>query len=127
MIRRNNDPVRRRAPKQSRMQTDPLAIEIGERIRAQRAARQMTGRALAEKIGVPATTVTTWERGRVIPGGRSLILLARALGCRASALLPDDDGAVALLARIERLPAAALADLERFVALLERAERVPAR
>lgn len=123
MIRRNSDPARRRAPKSSRMQTDPLAVEIGERIRAQRAARQMTGRALAEKVGVPATTVTTWERGRVIPGGRSLILLARALGCRASAFLPDDDDAAALFARIERLPAAALADLERFVAVLERAER----
>lgn len=125
MIRRNNDVARRRGPKQSRMETDPLAVEIGARIRAQRAAREMTGRNLAEKVGVPATTITTWERGRVVPGGRSLILLARALGCRASALLPDDGAPTTLSARIERLPATALADLERFVSLLERAERAP--
>jgi transcriptional regulator with XRE-family HTH domain len=110
------------------METDPLAVEIGSRIRAQRAACDMTGRLLAEKVGVPATTITVWERGRVIPGGRSLILLARALGCRVSALLPDDDGGAATLsARIERLSAGALADLERFVSLLERAERIPSR
>jgi transcriptional regulator with XRE-family HTH domain len=109
------------------METDPLAVEIGARIRAQRAACEMTGRLLAEKVGVPATTITVWERGRVIPGGRSLILLARALGCRVSALLPDDGGAATLSARIERLSAGALADLERFVSLLERAERIPSR
>lgn len=128
MIRRNSDVARRRGPKQSRMETDPLAVEIGARIRAQRAAREMTGRSLAKAVGVPPTTVTVWERGRVVPGGRSLVLLARALGCRVSALLPDDEGPTATLStRIERLSAGSLADLERFLTVLERAERVPNR
>lgn len=108
------------------MATDPLAVEIGARIRSLRTSRGMTGKALADELALPPTAITAWERGRVIPGGRSLVLLARALGCRVSALLPDEGaGSDELLVRIGRLPAPARIELERFVALLERAERAP--
>jgi transcriptional regulator with XRE-family HTH domain len=122
MIRRKPDVTNKRPPKRSRMDTDPLAVEIGARIRALRVERGMTGKALADELEVPATQVTAWERGRVAPSARSILLLARALGCEAARLLPGGTPeAGALSARIARLPAAALADLASFVALLEKA------
>jgi len=106
------------------MQTDPLALEVGAQIRALRTERNMTGTALASLLAVPATQITAWERGRVVPSARSLLLLARALQCPASALLPDGasdrDG---LVARVTQLPARALPELASMLALLERAYR----
>ncbi len=106
------------------MDTDPLAVEIGGLIRALRIERGMTGKALAEELAIPATQVTAWERGRVAPSARSILLVARALGCEAARLLPGSTPeADAISARIARLPTAALADLAGFVALLEKAYR----
>jgi transcriptional regulator with XRE-family HTH domain len=104
------------------METDPLAVEIGARIRAQRVEREMTGKALADELEIPATQVTAWERGRVAPSARSILLVARALGCDPASLLPGEvPDASAISMRVARLPAAALPDLARFVALLETA------
>ena len=104
------------------MATDPLALEVGAQIRGLRIQRGMSGKALAEALGVPGTQVTVWERGRVVPSVRSLLLLARALECDPTALLPPRSADVAgLSARIAVLPAASVPDLERFVTLLERA------
>lgn len=104
------------------MATDPLAIEVGAQIRARRIQCGMSGKALAEALGVPGTQVTVWERGRVVPSIRSLLLLARVLRCDPSALLPLRSSDLAgLAARITSLPAASVPDLERFVVVLERA------
>ncbi len=108
--------------KRSRMQTDPLALEIGARIRALRVERNMTGKALAAELGIPATQLTAWERGRVAPSARSILVLAQALGSEPASLLPIQDLEAHVLARrVGQLPAAALPDLARFLALLERA------
>ncbi|MFL6260454.1 MAG: helix-turn-helix domain-containing protein [Thermoanaerobaculia bacterium] len=43
----------------------PGGRTIGERIRALRERRGLSQKALAEQLGIHASTVTTWERGRV--------------------------------------------------------------
>ncbi len=122
MSTRNLDVTAKRPPKRSRMQTDPLAVEIGARIRALRVDRGMTGTALAAELGIPATQLTAWERGRVAPSARSILVLARALGSEPASLLPAQDLEAHVLAkRVALLPEAALPDLARFLAILERA------
>lgn len=111
-------------PKRSRMDTDPLAIEVGARIRAVRLERGLTGAELSRRLGVPSTALTAWERGRVVPSVRTLLSLASALGVAPAELLGAEIVDVALLAeRIGRLSPTALAELARFVDLLERAQR----
>lgn len=122
MATHNIGALKKRAPKRSRMQTDPLALEVGAQIRALRTERGMSGKALAGLLKVPSTQLTAWERGRVVPSARSLLLLARALHCPAAALLPDlASDRVGLVARVERLPARALPELASMLAVLERA------
>lgn len=108
--------------RRSRMATDPLALEVGAQIRALRLARGMTGKALAAALGVPGTQVTVWERGRVVPSVRSLLLIAQALECDPTELLPvRRTDAAELAARLATLPAACIPDVERFITLVERA------
>lgn len=45
---------------------------------------------LAKLCNVPYSTISRWELGTVIPGGKSLVKLAAALGCNISDLLPDN-------------------------------------
>jgi len=108
------------------METDPLALRIGARIRALRIERGMTGKALAAELQIPATQLTAWERGRVAPSARSILVLARALSAEPATLLPAEAfDARTLAARVQRLPEAALPDLARFLSILERAHRAP--
>lgn len=108
------------------MQTDPLAVEIGSRIRSLRTGRGMTGAALAAELKIPASALTAWEHGRVAPSAHSLLALMRALACGPSDLLPAGEARAArpLPERLKQLPPEALADVERFVTLLERAHRI---
>lgn len=107
---------RRRTP-------SPLAIAIGERIRAARQARKMTARALAEAVEIPAPHLSNLENGRVEPRASTLVALARALGCPPGELLP----AIApttrkeLRDRVDALPEQALPELDQLLSLLERA------
>ncbi len=122
MPKHNSGVATRRAPKRSRMATEPLALQIGAQVRALRVQRGMSGKALAEELGVPGTQITAWERGRVVPSARSLLVLGRALKCEPAAFLPAEaPDAAALAARVARLPALALPDLARFLVILERA------
>ena len=106
------------------MDVDPLGADIGARIRARRRECGMTGKALAAKLSVPSTTVTAWERGRVLPGARSLLLLGRALDTPAATFLVDPDiNAHELATRVSRLSPRLLPDLVRFLTLLEESDR----
>lgn len=54
------------------MSRSTVTIFYGERLRQAREVRQMTATALAERIGVTAATVTTWEKGRAQPRSEAL-------------------------------------------------------
>lgn len=125
MTRRKVDVYLERYERKTRMDVDPLGAAIGGLVRERRVALGMTGKSLAEQLEVPATTITAWERGRVVPGARALLRLARVLGVPAATLLPEMRPDPANLAdRILRLPPSALPDLERFVAVLEAAHHI---
>lgn len=125
MTSHNPSVVTRRAPKRSRMETDPLALAVGAQIRALRIQRGLSGKALAAQLGVPGTQITAWERGRVVPSARSLLLLSRALGCEPAVFFPaQTPDPEVLAARVQRLPPGALPDLARFLAILERAHGI---
>lgn len=49
---------------------------FGERLRAARKERGLSGPELAEQIGVSAQVVSEWERGRYMPGADKLPVLA---------------------------------------------------
>ena len=111
-------------PKQKpRRQGSPIAVQIGARIRAARQARNLTARALAKAVGIPAPHISNLETGRVEPRSSTLLALAKAIGCRPADLLPTeaslDRGA--LEARVAALPDEALPELDRLLSLLERA------
>lgn len=116
---RTRRPVR--PPTRSKAETDPLALEIGERVFEARTRRGMKGVTLAAALEVPPSALTAWERGRVVPSVRTLLALAKALRVGPTELLPGTDRVSALEERIRRLPAAARPDLERLLDLLERA------
>ena len=53
--------------------------EIGDKIRAVRKSAGLTQGQLAKKIGVPLTTLATWEQGKSDPSHRNWLLLKKAL------------------------------------------------
>lgn len=53
---------------------------VHTRIRALRTQRGLTQQQLGEEIGTDKSSVCHWENGDYAPNGRSLPLLARALG-----------------------------------------------
>ncbi len=53
---------------------------IGERIKQARRLREMSQRALAERVGLSATAISKYEQDKLTPGSEVLLRLARALG-----------------------------------------------
>lgn len=62
-------------------------IEIGQRIRAARLAKNLTQTQLGEALGVSGKAVSKWETGRGAPEVDSLPQLAKLLGLDLAALL----------------------------------------
>jgi putative transcriptional regulator len=52
---------------------------LGNRLRVERAKRDLTQQALAELVGVSRKTINTVETGRFVPSTLLALLLARAL------------------------------------------------
>lgn len=62
--------------------------DVGNRIREAREHIRIEQRILGRRAGVTQVAVSRWEAGRRDPGVAALIVIAEALGVRASALLP---------------------------------------
>lgn len=66
---------------------DGVAARVGGNLTRWRERRGMTQVTLARKVGRDASTVCRWEAGERMPTVPALLVLARALGCDAAALL----------------------------------------
>ena len=61
-------------------QNDAISVNVGERLRELREARNISMRVLASKSGLSANALSTIERGRASPSVSTLYKLADALG-----------------------------------------------
>ena len=68
-----------------------LDRQLGQRVRHAREAAKLTQGRLASSIGVTFQQIQKYERATNRISCSTLLLVARALGCRASALLGEDD------------------------------------
>ncbi|MGV9818380.1 helix-turn-helix domain-containing protein [Nocardia xishanensis] len=73
------------------MENGPAA-QIGAELRAARARRRLTQRALAKKSGISAQSIQRFEQGLREPRVGQLISLANALDLTASSLLDSAQG-----------------------------------
>ena len=64
-----------------------MGQKIGEKIREARKAAGMNQGQLAERLGMPQSQVSDWERGEVMPSVPSLVKLAPALKIDVSLLI----------------------------------------
>lgn len=62
-------------------------VAVGNRIRKQREAVQMTAAQLAERVGVSRNTILNYEADKTEPSASDLVRLATALGCAVSDLI----------------------------------------
>jgi transcriptional regulator with XRE-family HTH domain len=69
---------------------DPVAVAVGAALARRRQARGLSQMGLADLVGCDHSTIARWEAGRRTPTIPHLLTLARALGCRPGALLPDE-------------------------------------
>ncbi len=59
------------------------------RLRALREKKKMTVEELAERTGIPSTTLYRWESGDRCPINEQILLVAEALQIKASKLIED--------------------------------------
>ena len=59
-------------------------------IKKMRERKGLTQVALAEIIGVPQSTIASWETDRALPRADKLPIIAKALGCTIDELLKAD-------------------------------------
>jgi len=94
--------------KETRMglyQRDAISINVGERLRELREARNISMRTLATKSGLSANALSMIERGKTSPSVSTLYKLADALGVSITAFFgaPMDRREVVFLRADERL------------------------
>lgn len=70
---------------------DPIDGVISAKITARRKSRGVSQQALAEKIGVGFQQIQKYESGENRVAASRLIRIARALGCKITDLVPDED------------------------------------
>jgi len=71
-------------------QHDAISINVGERLRELREARNISMRALATKSGLYANALSMIERGRASPSVSTLYKLAEALGVSITSFFGSD-------------------------------------
>ena len=71
-------------------QHDAVSVNIGERLRELREARNISMRALATKSGLSANALSMIERGRASPSVSTLYKLAEALGISITSFFGTD-------------------------------------
>lgn len=74
-------------PKKAAAPAPAPTTEVGNLIRKQREAMQMTVTQLAGRIGVSRNTITNYEAGKTEPNASDLVRLSGALGCAINDLL----------------------------------------
>jgi DNA-binding XRE family transcriptional regulator len=63
--------------------------KIGRRLRELRDALQITQQTVAQRSGIPESTVSKYERGLIMPSLPSVVALAKALECRSGDIMGD--------------------------------------
>lgn len=81
-----------------RRRPDPMAGRrfaraVGKLIRLERTRRGLSVAELAKRVDRFESDVRRWELGYHAPSSSLLQQIARAIGCSADALLPDDEAA----------------------------------
>lgn len=80
---------------------DPLAIEVGKRLKLAREAKRMSIQQMADAYGWDRQTIGTWENGYAFPPYQKLIALADAYDVSLDQLLkgenPHGEAALGLL------------------------------
>lgn len=71
-------------------QRDAISVNIGERLRELREARNISMRTLATKSGLSANALSTIERGKASPSVSTLYKLAEALGVSITSFFGSD-------------------------------------
>lgn len=71
----------------ARMAPKPTRAPVAERIRLLAGRDNLSQAAVAEKLGKPQTSVSSWFRGVYDPGPDDIVALARLFGCTADYLL----------------------------------------
>src|SRR5689334_19879648 len=71
-------------------QHDAVSVNIGERLRELREARNISMRALAARSGLSANALSMIERGKASPSVSTLYKLAEALGISITSFLGTD-------------------------------------
>lgn len=71
-------------------QRDAISVNIGERLRELREARNISMRTLATKSGLSANALSTIERGKASPSVSTLYKLAEALGVSITSFFGTD-------------------------------------
>ena len=71
-------------------QQDAVSVNIGERLRELREARNISMRALATRSGLSANALSMIERGRASPSVSTLYKLAEALGVSITSFFSSD-------------------------------------
>ena len=71
-------------------QRDAISVNIGERLRELREARNISMRTLATKSGLSANALSTLERGKASPSVSTLYKLAEALGISITSFFGSD-------------------------------------
>lgn len=72
-------------------QRDAVSVNIGERLRELREARNISMRTLATKSGLSANALSMIERGKASPSVSTLYKLAEALGVSITLFFASDD------------------------------------
>ena len=63
---------------------------IGDRIKAARLAKGMSGDDLARAIGVSRQTVSNWERGVYTPSSDNIFALSKVLGVAPETIIKEE-------------------------------------
>ena len=71
-------------------QQDAISVNVGERLRELREARNISMRALATRSGLSANALSMIERGRASPSVSTLYKLSEALGVSITAFFSSD-------------------------------------
>ena len=83
------------------MNDKELMAFVGNRIKEERKKKNMTQKALGEKIGVAHNTISSYESGKNAPEQNAIFKIARVLGIKVDDLFPKSEHNV--LDRLEEL------------------------